>query len=57
MPKNSSILRFDEDDLLFARATLLDHFCVVVGVASRAGVLRRPQEQIDAAVTRAVWTL
>ena len=52
-----AVLRFDADNFLFSAAALLNDFSEVVIVAARTCKLRRPQEQIDAAVTCAVGTL
>ena len=50
------VLGFESDDFLQAAAALLDDLGVVVVAASRTRPLRRPDEQIDASVARAVRT-
>jgi len=51
------ILWFNEDNFLFAADALLGDLRVVFFAASRTRELRLPQENIDAAITRAVRTL
>jgi len=50
------VLGFESDDFLQAAAALLHDLGVVVVAASWTRPLRRPDEQIDASVARAVRT-
>jgi len=50
------VLGFESDDFLQPAAALLDDLGVVVVAASRTRPLRRPDEQIDASIARAVRT-
>jgi len=52
-----AILWFEEDNFLLSTLAFLNDLTVVVFVAARTCKLRRPQEQVNTSITRAIRTL